>query len=610
MSGIKECKDLLDGDIFETKNVSDFFCSEWIKSEIFETIWINDFLELISDYYKNNNLTPETQKNIEKLSHYYMAKLLYEKKVVDNVEKFATSKKTLKSCFKWKIEDIKLLWISLLPVMFSSIKEHFMGWNSWQDHLDRFSEENFEAILAGAKEWVDTEDLSLLKPSELSNRQFISEIRNALDHSRYVFWSEALYIKNPQNMHHKQEFEKEIPYNFLLLFILNLPHFIPRKSLAIYMSSDNDEIFSNSNDLKFDDFKDNLHIYQYLAKWENIDEATIKNREIALSRYLIWDVWEVLKEQDIVEWGYDKIKMNILEEWWLLTNYFSKEKLDTKHLEYILVSLWMSSLIIPMSILVYLLLIKDNSYKWLKSNELIDDAYNPLYLIFSDYFTSCGVYKQDMESAIKDYHLNTRYDGDIFPNINDEHSLDKQYFMNKLFDKLRTTKQKKNWQSVMKTVIWSWNCLCDYLANCGFKFDWNVFKKWEIEIEFKEVVNLCTFFCDDYFAINWIIGSFPNWLKVQMIKMVYLNELIPIPLQESGKNGKKSERERIRNALAHDNYTILAWVDQIVLRDGYSRSDDKWNRERIYKLSELYESTYKIMDENMKNTKIKVNWGI
>jgi hypothetical protein len=41
-----------------------------------------------------------------------------------------------------------------------------------------------------------------------------------------------------------------------------------------------------------------------------------------------------------------------------------------------------------------------------------------------------------------------------------------------------------------------------------------------------------------------------------MIKIVYLNELIP--LQKSGKKGRKSEEEHIRNALAHDNYTILA----------------------------------------------------
>jgi hypothetical protein len=45
-------------------------------------------------------------------------------------------------------------------------------------------------------------------------------------------------------------------------------------------------------------------------------------------------------------------------------------------------------------------------------------------------------------------------------------------------------------------------------------------------------------------------------------------------------------------------------VDQIVLRDGYSRGDDRWNRERIYKLSELYENTYKAMDDNMKNIKL------
>jgi hypothetical protein len=42
-------------------------------------------------------------------------------------------------------------------------------------------------ILNTAKERSEIEDFSLLKPSELSNKKFISEIRNALDHTRYVF---------------------------------------------------------------------------------------------------------------------------------------------------------------------------------------------------------------------------------------------------------------------------------------------------------------------------------------------------------------------------------------------------------------------------------------
>ena len=603
-----EFLDLFDNKRYEINNIYDFFDNKEIKSKIFSTLWINDFLDVIVEKYKDKSLDAETQRTIEKISHYYIAKLLYEKDVIGSVEEFSSSNKTLKSCFKGKIDDIKLLRFSLMPVIFSSIKEHFLWWNSWQDYLDRFSEENLMDILNTAKERSEIEDFSLLKPSELSNKKFISEIRNALDHTRYVFWSEALYIKNPKNTYHKQEFEKEIPYAFLLLFILNLPHFIPKNSLGISLCCDDEEIFSNSKNLKFSDYKDSLHIYQHLAEWKYEDDTIIKNREIFLSKYLIGDVWEVVEEHDFVEWGDEKIKSRVLEEWWLLTSYFNKEKLDSKHLEYVLVSLWMSSLTIPMSILVYLLFVSDNSYKWLKSSEFMDKAYDFLYLIFSDYFTGCGVYKNDMDNAIKNYHLNIRGDNnDIWDTINYSFSSEKDKILDNIRNNLRIAKQESNGQSVMKTIMWCRKYVYSYLMKCGFKDEWDIFQKWEIKITLEELVNLCYFTCGDYFAISWIIETFPNRLKVQMIKMVYLNELIP--LQKSGKKGRKSEEEHIRNALAHDNYTILAWVDQIVLRDGYSRGDDKWNRERIYKLSELYESTYKAMDDNMKNIKLNFDWS-
>ncbi|MBQ2600181.1 hypothetical protein II582_02195 [bacterium] len=76
--------------------------------------------------YKDKSLDAETQRTIEKISHYYIAKLLYEKDVIGSVEEFSSSNKTLKSCFKGKIDDIKLLRFSLMPVIFSSIKEHFL----------------------------------------------------------------------------------------------------------------------------------------------------------------------------------------------------------------------------------------------------------------------------------------------------------------------------------------------------------------------------------------------------------------------------------------------------------------------------------------------------
>ena len=63
-------------------------------------------------------------------------------------------------------------------------------------------------------------------------------------------------------------------------------------------------------------------------------------------------------------------------------------------------------------------------------------------------------------------------------------------------------------------------------------------------------------------------------------------------------NGKKPIRERIRDALSHHSYIILEWVDDIVLRDGYKKKTDSWDREATFSLSELFESTFKEINEN------------
>ena len=290
-----------------------------------------------------------------------------------------------------------------------------------------------------------------------------------------------------------------------------------------------------------------------------------------------------------------------MEEWGLLTNYFSKEKFEVKRLWYIASSLqW--SLIVPMSRLVYYLLVRNNSYKWLKSDELINDAYQILWSILWNPFSSSCPTNQWMYDVIKDYHLNARFHN----SKNDSEYLDeKSKILIKIMDRLVEAKQGNNWQPVLKTFEWCKNFTCNYLKHCGFVFDGNIYKKWNIEFSWKDISDFCGNVTDVYFSVKEIVRCFPNRLKVQLIKMVYLNELIP--LEKGNKWCEMSERERIRNALAHDNYIILAWIDQILLRDGYVRSEDKWRWEKLYKLSELYESTYKAMDENLKNFEVDFN---
>lgn len=599
MTNKKDCIDPCDSDeSLEIHNISDFFDNEKFKKRLY--LSIDSFLESLSDMYDDKSLSSDSHEMIEKMSHYFIAKILYEKKVIDHIEEFATSKKTLKSCFRGNTSDLRLLWLSLIPVMFASIKEHFLGWNSWQDHLNNLSEDDFQNLLSDIVKFISDKNFSFGKPSQLSYKQFISEIRNALDHTRYVFWSEDLHIKNPKSDYHKYDFEVKIPYIPLLLLILDVSNFMTKNSHGIFLKCD-DEIFTNPNNLEYNDFKDKFHIYQYLAKWKNVDDTIIHNRELVLSKYLIGDVWDVVGEHDWAKWDKMEDKIDVLEEWWLLTNYFAKEKFEVKRLVYIAISLqW--SLIVPMSRLVYYLLIKNNSYKWLNSDELINDAYQFLSPIFLKPFSSFCSTNKGIYDDLKNYHLNERFHN---PREDSEYLDEKWKILIKIMDRLVETKQSNNWQPVLKTFEWCSNFTYNYLVHCGFAYDGKVYKKWDIEFSLEEISDFCGNVTDVYFSVKEIVRCFPNRLKVQLIKMVYLNELIS--LEKGSKWCEMSERERIRNALAHDNYIILAWVDQILLRDGYVRSEDKWSWEKLYKLSELYESTYKAMDENLKNFEVDFN---
>ena len=80
--------------------------------------------------------------------------------------------------------------------------------------------------------------------------------------------------------------------------------------------------------------------------------------------------------------------------------------------------------------------------------------------------------------------------------------------------------------------------------------------------------------------IEWI----PNYLKALNISSYYLNDPSFIPVWPWS---VIPEREHIRNAFAHINFSMLPWVDKILLRDP-SRKKDIQDREKIYDLQSLY----------------------
>lgn len=94
----------------------------------------------------------------------------------------------------------------------------------------------------------------------------------------------------------------------------------------------------------------------------------------------------------------------------------------------------------------------------------------------------------------------------------------------------------------------------------------------------------------DFLKIKYSIEMFSNWLKLQFIKSVYTNELIPLNTEE---------REHIRNALAHNRYITLPWVEDVILSDSYKNGI--YEREEMYNLSKIYKETYDEMVHIMKD---------
>jgi hypothetical protein len=124
---------------------------------------------------------------------------------------------------------------------------------------------------------LNDEDLKILDsittiPNNLSNKQIISEIRNALNHTHYVQGKDDLYIKNPKNENpkiHARDFEAIVPYSFLMDFII-LSQDCFRKTNYYDLKIDDKELterlWRNKGEIKYQDVKDKIHFFQGLTR--------------------------------------------------------------------------------------------------------------------------------------------------------------------------------------------------------------------------------------------------------------------------------------------------------------------------------------------------------
>ena len=314
----------------------------------------------LQEFFKNPNLLWELYKNLslsdtdiliylERLSHYCTAKKLYQ--LIPNVDKFASSTKTINSCFKWKYDDALFLYMALLPSMFSSFKELYMGKTSRKNWLNKLNDEDLQEL-----------GNITVNPNNLSKKQIITEIRNALNHTHYVPGKEELYIKNPQNADprkHAQDFEADVPYIFLVHFIL-LTRLYSRKIDYYGLKIDDQKLLydlrENESNIKYEDVKDKIHFFKGVSKekhWNGVYEDSsdsIDMKEIARSE----------QAENII------------------SKYFSNNKLNKRSLCYVAEclarppELYMREIFMA---LVFNQIDWIHKYKWLNSPELTLDVY-------------------------------------------------------------------------------------------------------------------------------------------------------------------------------------------------------------------------------------------
>lgn len=542
----------------------------------FDNSWLNTDKENVKpdlqEIFKNPRLIWELYRNLslsdtdslillERLSHHLTIKKLYEG--IPNIDKFASSQKTLKSCFKWDIDEMWAFYMALLPQIFSSFKELYMGKTSRQDSLNKLNDEDLQEL----------KDISVT-PNNLSNKQIISEIRNALNHTHYVPGKDELYIKNPKNSNpriHARDFEASVPYTFLLDFITVTQVYF-RKTDCFEISCDDQELLKdmhdNNKNIKYEDIKDKIQFFQGVTT----DNFWNENHDLSEKR-------EVRKEV---------VRSEQLEN--LLWKYFSSHNLDLKNLRYI-----SESLIKPpenhmweiLETIIRREMFLGNRCKWLNSVELLDNVYKNMiiwwYYWYLDYIDPSDwvICKKAEEMLVE------------------------------LWKELGKQRQP-NWQALLKHLNWCIEYTRKYLNKNWFvyheEWEFGYIEKWDVKVNIINIWTLIGGLYSLYYLIDNMIKLFPNRLRLQLVNLAYVNQQVSLSdenvdwliskVDVSEKSKRKiTTRERIRNSLSHHTYLILEWVDDIILCDWYKKKTDSWDREATFNLSKLFESTFKEINE-------------
>ena len=485
-------------------------------------------------------IIPElTQEDLNKYCNITIAKDLRTK--INSMEEFIKWKKNLKSCFHWK----NTAYWHLLPQIFCSFKDIYLNEHTWKLILDE------------DLNWIDIEKIKVIQaPNNLSKQNLFKEIRDAIEHKRMYPRRGKLFIRNPQNnTNHKYDFEAEIPYAVLMDFILTAS--LNKRWIQTYQYKYNNEMLSNDIVLDYEKEKENIKFYERKPIKKEAPILPINQK----------DYIEYIKRMrcstEIKEIELTTPQKDVLSE------YFLKNKCRSGNLSYVSNRLLRHD-IADRDMLLRTNILENKKFEKYTLNDFLKD--------------------NEVRKSVTFWHMNP---GMLFENET----------LTQLCEKLRTTYQE-NWHHILEHYRWCIKLCINFLKNKWYSINNNeyIFEKWNKKITFDEIWLLIDLLMTENININNWILEFPNRLRVQILKTIYINELIAWPDPE--------EDRHIRNSLTHNNYTILQWVDKIILRDGYNKKSNKYSREKIYDLKKFSDSKYQeMLDQNNinKNRESQIN---
>ena len=527
------------------------------------------------ELYEALDLNGWEKDKFEKISHYAMVEKLHED--ISGIGAFFSWNRTFNSCNRW---DFYSLWWAILISMFTSYKENYMWkkWVSWGNRLDQINNED----LVGLDIRKKVKDIKGPADKLNSDKWIISEIRNALDHTRYIASWNTVYVRNP-----KTWFEAKVPFSFLHDFITVVQE-KSRREAALGMEADDKSIYKYPNNYKFDNIKNKVHYHISINsdKWNPAHPYSFDEYKELMQLNKNWEEIDRAKKE---------IKFTNQQES-IAKTYFNengkskrrkRHKIDYKNLKY----LWMNLTFPPEQFMWEILelirgKVQNNDYKFY-STDFVDECGKHLCKSYSLWSPAYRRWESDVEISELFYFENALSE----QKLEDGQSILKQYsacidFADKYF--------RSHWYEYIEENIGE--------KRIGF------FKKWNWKIKISNIYEVCWALNSHYYFGCQVAESFPDWLKIQFIESVYVNELITLQNNNApwliwswsrNPNDEFTNREHVRNALVHNNYTMLHWVDEIVLRDWYNKNTDTWEREETINLPKLYEETYKEMVVNM-----------